>query len=179
MGDPTEENRPRPGTWRLTLDEGESLEVSRVPGSEGSGAEIELRLPAWRATDLAQVLDSYTRLTALALEASAVSVTEHSLARALRDAAAAATGREIQGERPTRISTAGRLKAMAQLQEFRPDFSHSKLVSVIDAAAWWLDAGQDFMASDLLDAVVDEEHGLALQRTLVGANTPGPAGSTA
>ena len=171
MGDLSNRSRSGPETWRLVLDEGEALEVRLTAGS-GLCADIELRLPAWRAADLARVLEAYSRLTAVVTEASAVSGTEQSLARALRDAAVVASGRQIQDAAPSRVGTAGRLKAMAQLQRARPDFSHSKLVSVIDAAAWWLDAGQDFMASDLLDAVVTEEHGIALHRILVGAQAP-------
>jgi hypothetical protein len=171
MGDLSKQGRPRPETWRLVLDEGEALEV-RLIDSSGVGGDIELRLPAWRAVDLALVLEAYSRLTAVVTEATAVSGTEQSLARALRDAAVVASGRQAQDAGPSKVSTAGRLKAMAQLQKFRPDFSHSKLVSVIDAAAWWLDAGQDLMASDLLEAVVTEEDGIALHRTLVGVEAP-------
>ena len=56
---------------------------------------------------------------------------------------------------------------MAVLQEARPELSHSKLVAIIDAAAWWLDDGMDLMAMDLLSAV-DESVGAALYFTLLG-----------
>lgn len=170
MSDPTEQRRSAPDAWRIVLDEGEQLRVRPAP--PGARAEVELRLPASRAVDLAGVLAAYTRMAALMAESSAISGTEDSLARALKDAAVVATGRQPAEEGDLRVTTTGRLRAMALLQEVRPQFSHSKLVSVIDAAAWWLEAGQDFMASDLLDAVADEEHGSVLHRTLLQGDAP-------
>ena len=68
---------------------------------------------------------------------------------------------------PSKIAHGDRLKAMAVLQEARPELSHSKLVAIIDAAAWWLDDGRDYMAMDLL-TTVDESVGAALCFTLLG-----------
>ena len=43
---------------------------------------------------------------------------------------------------------------MAVLQEAWPELSHSRLIAIIDAAAWLLDGDRDHMAMDLLNTDV-------------------------
>ena len=166
MTDPTHDQVQDRPPWRLVLDEGERLEVRSVQPDAGNSPVVTLVLPAWRAADLGHVLDAYTRLSAIIDGVRQVSAVESSLARALADASAVARGTEVAGTR-SKIVTGDRLKAMAVLQDARPELSHSKLVAIIDAAAWWLDNGMDLMAMDLL-STVDENVGAALYFTLLG-----------
>jgi hypothetical protein len=153
----TQSHSPDPARWQLVLDEGEQLDVRLVPSSEPSGrADVEVRMSAMRADDLSRVLSGYSRIVAIMTEMSEVSSTENSLARGLHDAAAVARGTRSQPEPPTRVGSAERLKAMAVLQQARPELSHSKLMAVVDAAAWWLTDDEDDMAAELLDAVASE-----------------------
>src|SRR5690349_19980896 len=107
-------------------------------------------------------------------EPGGVSTTAHSLARGSRDAAAVARGTRSEPVAPTRIGLAQRLKAMAVLQQARPELSHSRLMAVVDAAAWWLTDDEDDMAMDLLDAVTPEAASTAYF-TLLGRDKPGSA----
>lgn len=150
MTHPTDADTPDPAGEQLRLDEGEILEL------RPDAADIVLRLPATRAYDLSRVLDAYTGLLDLASAAATVSSTEQSLARSLRDAAARAG---YDGPAPwtsTRVDSAGRLRAMAQLQARRSDLSHSTVVAIVDAAAWLVDRDQDYDVTGLLDAVADQ-----------------------
>jgi len=168
---PTERARKDGGPWRLILDEGDGLEVRLLPPTGDPASDernVELRLPPWRAYDLSRVLAAYSQMTALVVDATQVSSTEESLARALADASALATGREAAAPPASMIDAAARMKTMSLLQRLRPGFSHSKVVSIVDAAAWWLDNGKDFIASDLLEAVATEQYGPALYLTLLG-----------
>jgi hypothetical protein len=60
---------------------------------------------------------------------------------------------------------------MAVLQEARPELSHSRLVAIIDAAAWWLNEDMDYMALDLLNTV-EESVGTTVYFTLLGRAAP-------
>jgi hypothetical protein len=175
VSNPTETHPREPAGWRLVLDEGEQLDVRLVPSAEPSGqAAVEVRMSAMRADDLSRVLTGYSRVVAIMSETSEVSSTEESLARGLRDAAAVARGTRVEPAPPTRIGSAARLKAMAVLQQARPDLSHSKLMAVVDAAAWWLTDDEDGMALDLLDAVTSDA-GSTAYFTLLGREKPGSA----
>jgi hypothetical protein len=175
VSNPTETHPPDPASWRLVLDEGEQLDVRLIPSSEPSGrADVEVRMSAMRADDLSRVLGGYSRIAAIMSETSEVSSTEGSLARGLRDAAAVARGPRSEPVPPTRIGSAQRLKAMAVLQQARPDLSHTKLMAVVDAAAWWLTDDEDSMAMDLLDAVTPDA-GSTAYFTLLGRDKPGSA----
>ena len=166
--DPVQEQQP----WRLVLDEGDRLEVQPTGESESGRAEVALFMPAWRAADLSRVMDAYSRMAAIFTSISEVSGTESSLARALRDAADAASGGAEVPPGRSKIGGGHRLKAMAVLQDARPELSHSRLVAIIDAAAWWLDEGMDNMAIELLSAV-DERIGTAVYCALAGRPAPG------
>jgi hypothetical protein len=175
MTDPTHDDRPDPSTWRLLLDEGDGLEVRLAARSKESTSEppdIRLWLSAGRAYDLSRVLRAYNRMVAIFTEASQVSGTEESLARALGDAAAAAVGRSGTPPEPSKVGSGERLKAMAVLQEARPELSHSTLLAIVDAAAWWLDNDKDHMATDLLEAVAPGDVAQQLYTTLLNWEPP-------
>jgi hypothetical protein len=61
---------------------------------------------------------------------------------------------------------------MAVLQKARPELSHSKLMAVVDAAAWWLTDDEDGLAMDLLDAVASDGVGSVAYVTLLGRDKP-------
>jgi hypothetical protein len=176
MTDPTQAHGQEQAPWRLVLEEGEQLEVrtaDSIPTSQASRSAVVLSMPAWRAADLARVMDAYSRISAIFAETSEVSGTESSLARALSDAAAAATGADDPPTaEPARVGHRGRLKAMAMLQKARPELSHGKLIAIVDAAARWLDDDMDHMAMDLLNTI-DDDQGMALYFTLLGRSSTG------
>jgi len=58
-----------------------------------------------------------------------------------------------------------------------PELSHSAVVSVIDAAAWWLEIGRDYMAMDLLQVVVPDP-GTLPYSILIGHDRPQPPPSS-
>jgi hypothetical protein len=122
-------------------------------------------------------LSAYGRITAVVDESSQVSGTEDSLAQALRQASALARANQARPPAPrpptTIIGEPQRLKAASQLQHLRPELSHSAAVSVIDAAAWWLEIGRDYMAVDLLQVVVPDA-GTLPYSTLIGHDLPQP-----
>ena len=173
MTNPTDGLPPEPTSWRLILDEGDGMEVrlsERAAGEPGP-SEVALFMSAARASDLGAVLDAYSRIMTIAQAAGEVSGTEDSLQRALRDAAHAATGRSASTRQPRKITDGARLKAMGLLQQARPELSHSRLVSIVDAAAWWLNDDMDHMAMDLLGAV-HERTATTVYLTLLGRSTP-------
>ena len=175
MTDPTHADRQDQAPWRLALDEGERLEVRLAAGSPErltGQPEVVLAMPAWRAADLGRVMDAYTRIAAIFTEASQVNGVEASLARALGDAAAAARGEDKASRTDSKVEARHRLRAMAVLQEARPELSHSKLISIIDAAAWWLHQGLDDMALELL-TTVEETVGTTVCLTLLGRTADG------
>ena len=175
MTDPTDVTSS--ARWRLRLSDGDTIELRPAPES-GDGqrqSEIVLTMPAWRANDLATVLDRYARIARIFQESSDV-WTEDSLVHGLRDASAAATGTSgaAPGE-PARVGAVERGRAMVQLQQARPDLTHDQLVAVVDAAAWWFDNGEDYKVTDLLDSVLpDDGASGAVYLTLLG---PGRGGS--
>ncbi len=135
---------------------GDSLEVQPARASgEGDGKpEIMLTMPAWRAHDLATVLDRYGRIARIFQERSDV-WTEDSL---VRDAAAAVNGPStVRPQRPSRVGDAERGRAMVHLQNARPELTHAQMAAVVDAAAWWFDNGEDDKVVNLLDAVATDE----------------------
>jgi hypothetical protein len=158
-----------PRSWRLILDESEQLQV-RATDSADSPA-VTLTMSAARANDLSLVLHNYTRIVSIFQETSEVSSTEDSLARGLRDAAAAARGTASAPAEPTKVTDGARVKAMEILQQSRPNLTHSALVAVVDAAVWWLEDEMDYNAMDLLGAV-DDEVGTAAYFTLIGHPVP-------
>jgi hypothetical protein len=157
MTDPTDVTSSE--HWRLRLDDGDTLEIQPArDSSEGDGKpEIVLTLPAWRAHDLATVLDRYGRIARIFQEHSDV-WTEDSLVRGLRDAAAAVSGPSTaRPQRPSRVGDAERGRAMVRLQDARPELTHEQMAAVVDAAAWWFDNGEDDKVVDLLDAVATDD----------------------
>lgn len=167
MAEPTEDVRP--ARLRLVLDDGEVLELPLAPKAETGGSRVVLRLPATRAYDLSRVLDSYTAMVEMAAQASEVSGTEATLARALRDAAAAAGQRHGSPSAAGTVGEPARLQAMAELQAARPDLSHGSLIAVVDAAAAWVAQREDYHAAALLDAVAGEDGaGSQAYLTLIG-----------
>jgi len=171
---PTEREHAEQSEWDLVLDEGDRMQVRAQPGADGS---VTVSLSPARAYDLSLVLSAYGRITAVIDEASQVSGTEDSLARGLRQASALARADWPRPPAPrpptTIIGEPERLKATSQLQQLRPELSHSAAVSVIDAAAWWLEIGRDYMAMDLLQIVLPDA-GAVPYSTLIGRNLPEP-----
>jgi hypothetical protein len=165
MSNPTDPVRPVE-PWRLVLTEGELVEVRPAPTPD-TKPQIVLTLPPWRASDLSVTLDRYNRLAAIFAESSDI-MTEESLARALGDARAAATGPSDAVRPASKVGPAERGQAMVVLQQARSDLSHDKLVAIIDAAAWWLDNQQDYKATDLLEALVPAETGAEVYMILIG-----------
>jgi hypothetical protein len=119
---------------------------------------VVLRMPPWRAFDLAHVLRAYTRLVDVVSESSEVSGTEASLSRALLDAVNVA--RPAQDSAPTgpgKVTSGQRVRAMAVLQAHRPELDHTTLIALVDAAARWLDEPDgDEYAYALLGTVTDQ-----------------------
>jgi len=176
MTNPTDpSNGPR---LRLTLDDGELLEVDGSTIDDSGVPAIVLRLTPWRAHDLAHVLDTYTRVVEVMSRSSEVSGTEASLSRALFDAVSVlrpATGPESP---PLGKVTSGRRAlAMAVLQEHRPDLDHTALIAVVDAAAMWTDADEDYLVMSLLSAVGGEEAARPAYVALTGS-TSGAGGAS-
>lgn len=165
MAEPTDDVRR--GRLRLVLDDGEVLELATE--AESGASIVILRLPAARAYDLSRVLDSYTAMVELAGQASEVSGTEATLARALRDSAAAAGQRHGSTNSAGTVGEPARLQAMAELQAARPDLNHGSLIAVVDAAAAWVAQREDYHAAALLDAVAgDDGAGSQAYLTLIG-----------
>lgn len=156
MTDPTHAEPPDP-PWKLTLENGDRLEV-RPPAEIGGGKaepQVVLTLRPYRAVELGLVLDRYNRLAAIFAESSDI-WTEESLSRGLRDAPAAIRGDVTPQPSPSKVGVAERGMAMVMLQEARPELTHDQLVAVVDATAWWLDSDEDYKARDLLDSVASD-----------------------
>lgn len=174
MTNPTERGHAEQSEWDLVLDEGDRMLVRARPGADGS---VTVSLSPARAYDLSLVLTAYGRITSVVDESSQVSGTEDSLARGLRQASAVAGADRPRppAQRPptTIIGEPERLMATSQLQHLRPELSHSAAVSVIDAAAWWLEIGRDYMAMDLLQVVLPDA-GTLPYSTLIGHDLPQP-----
>ena len=174
MTNPTEREHAEQSEWDLVLDEGDRMQVRAQPGADGS---VTVSLSPARAYDLSLVLSAYGRITTVVDESSQVSGTEDSLARGLRQASALARADWPRPPAPrpptTIIGEPERLKATSQLQQLRPELSHSAAVSVIDAAAWWLEIGRDYMAMDLLQIVLPDA-GAVPYSTLIGHDLPQP-----
>ena len=149
------------------------MEVRLTEKSDGEPApfEVALFMSAARASDLSEVLGAYSRIVAISQKSAEVSSTEDSLQRALRDAARAVRGSERGATTPAKIGDGARLKAMEVLQQARPELNHSAVLSIIDAAVWWLNDNRDYMAMDLLTAV-HEDVGMTVYFTLLGRETP-------
>jgi hypothetical protein len=169
MSNPTDPDSPAE-PWRLTLTEGDLLEVRPAP-APGTAPQVVLTLPPWRATDLSATLDRYNRIAAIFAESSDI-MTEESLARALGDARAAATGRSDGVRAASKVGPAERGRAMVVLQRARPELSHDKLVAIVDAVSWWLDNQQDYKATDLLQALVPDEVSGEVYLTLLDWKPP-------
>ena len=179
MTEPTDDDLQEPPGLRLVLDDGEVLELHPGADPEVGGSAVTLRLPLARANDLSRVLDSYTAMVELAAQASEVSGTEATLARALRDAAAAAGQRHGSPSAAGTVGEPARLQAMAELQAARPDLSHGSLIAVVDAAAAWVAQREDCHAAALLDAVAgDDGAGSQAYLTLIGYDRMPAQGET-
>ena len=170
MTDPTHARDPHPEPWRLVLTEGDLIEVRPAP-APGTAPQIVLTLPPWRAWDISTTLHRYNRLAAIFAETSDIS-TEDSLARGLADARAAAVGPPETPSPTNKVGPVERGDAMVILQQARPELSHDKLTAIVDAVAWWLDNGEDYKASDLLEALVPTEVGGQAYLALVGWRQP-------
>ena len=137
MTNPTGNERNNVPRLRLTLDNGELLEVDGSTVDDSGVPTVVLRLTPWRAHDLAHVLDTYTRLVEVMSRSSEVSGTEESLSRALLDA--------VSLLRPTngpeslslgKVTSGRRAMAMAVLQEHRPDLDHTALIAGRPGGRW-------------------------------------------
>jgi hypothetical protein len=172
MTDPTDDIPPEPRQWRLVLDEGETLEVRPADRPDEPGpAAVVLFMSANRAADLSEVLGAYSRVSEIMHDVTQVSVTEESLQRGLMDAARAVKGTLHAARTPTTISDGAKLAAMDVLQAARPELTHSAVVAIIDAAAWWLADDKDHRAMDLLTAV-QADVGMSVYFTLLDRPTP-------
>jgi hypothetical protein len=161
--------------WWLALDDGEHLAVDDPAADDER--PVRLRLPAWRARDLALVLDAYTRMVVLVSEAAEVSGTEAPLASALRAAADACRDRPAAASHATRaVSSGDRLRAMAAVQAVRPTLTHIALIGVVDAAVRWLDDGEPDLAAGLLEATAGEDAGRRAWEVLQGVDRPSDPG---
>jgi hypothetical protein len=179
MTNPTGNERNDRPRLRLTLDNGELLEVDGSTVDDSGVPAVVLRLTPWRAHDLAHVLETYTRLVDVLSRSSEVSGTEESLSRALFDA--------VDLLRPAgepvspglgKVTSGRRARAMAVLQEHRPDLDHTTLIAVVDAAAMWTDADEDYLVMSLLIAVGGDEAAGAAYLVLTGIDQRRPpAGS--
>ena len=90
--------------FRLTLPGGEVVEVPGTTmvdedGENGRSPVVLLRLPAYRAHDLAHMLDRMARIDAILNEADDVVLDESELAEALNRAAKEAGGYDCPAER--------------------------------------------------------------------------------
>lgn len=166
---PTSDQRACPR--RLELDGGEILDLNETPTGTGW---VQLRIPAMRALDLAEVLTTYDRMVSLVLAAADVSTTEESLARALRDIGGVVRGKPATKPAGSRSVTAeSRLLAMAMLQEIKPGLSHTALVGVVDAAARWIEEEEHDFALGVVEAAAGEQMAPALWTTLLGQRQGG------
>ena len=169
MTNPIEHDHQEPQKWRLVLDNSERLEAR--PAADVGDPAVTLSMSPARAADLGDVLDGYTRMAAIFDEVSQVSSTEENLARALRDAAAAAKGAKSGPTTKMKVTDGNRLRALEILQGSRAELSHSALLTIVDSAARWLDEDMDYQAMDLLSAI-DDEVGTAVYFTLIGHPMP-------
>jgi Transposase IS116/IS110/IS902 family len=100
-------------------------------------------------------------------DTTVVSGTEAALSSALRG------GRLLVEERRSaggRVGTGARLRAMAVLQEARPELTHAALLGVVDGAAAWLDQDEDDLAAGLMEAAGGEAAGRRAWRQLVDSD---------
>jgi hypothetical protein len=146
--------------FRVVLDDGEVIESTggRIQPrySDIAVPELVLRMPAARAHWLAHLLDEWSRALGLS-PPKGWGPAERTLGRTL-EAAAAALG-DVDAMRCTArvfdgVSAPQRLAAAAVLAEREPDLTAVQRISVVDAAARWLneEAG-DQLALGLLTAV--------------------------
>lgn len=165
-------SRPPAVPVRLLLDFGESVEVdgSTVfdPVADGPVPAVVLRMPRHRAAWFGAVLDAYTRMCRLAgVELDAA---EAGPAWALRHAAASAGHVDTVRPRPAGRVTSGRRMNAAAVLRSSEDLDDATTVAVIDAAAWWLDSGDDEYAYALLGAVTDGVTQLRAYGALLGTS---------
>ena len=173
---PTQDRPARPPR-RIELDSGEILDLDEVlTGDAAESGYVQLRMPAVRALDLAEVLRAYGRIVGLVSAAAEVSSTEDSLATALRDSGRAARGERaaMSAERsPSAVTAGSRLLAMAMLQQTKPALSHTALVGIIDAAARWIEEDEHDFALGVVEAAAGEQLAPTLWLTLLGQHAPG------
>lgn len=172
MTDPTNHPAPEPPPWRLTLENGDRLEVAPPEDIGGAKSEprVVLTLRPYRAMELGRVRDRYNRLASIFAETSDI-WTEESLSRGLRDAPAAMGGEAAAQPSPSTVGAAERGRAMVALQQARPELTHDQLVAVVDATAWWLDSDEDYKARDLLESVASKA-GTEVYMTLLDWKPP-------
>ena len=83
---------------RLELDGGEILDLNETLTGNGW---VQLRMPAMRALDLAEVLTAYDRMVSLVLAAAEVSTTEESLPGHCATSAVSSAGTPLRSRRPS------------------------------------------------------------------------------
>ena len=106
---------------------------------------------------------------------SEVSGTEESLSRGLYDAAELLTlGAGRESVPLGKVTSGRRLRAMAVLQEHRPDLDHGQLIAVVDVAAMWTDEDEDYLVTDLLRAIGGDEVAGAAYLALTGIDRGQP-----
>jgi hypothetical protein len=159
MTNPTD---PVPDRFRLGLDDGEVVEVdgSTIMDADAGKAvpAVLVRMPGFRAHDLAHALDQLTRVGAIVAGGELVA-NEARLSWAL-DAAAAVLGDRsalrCAARVAERVTSGQRMRAAAVLQE-RAGFAVLTLVAVVDAAARWVDEDGHEYAIALLEATTDAD----------------------
>lgn len=171
------------GRFRVVLDHGDVVEAGGGDPQPGAAPPaVVLRMTAARAHDLAHVLEDWSRVALVYTTLRSTVVTERELSRTL-DVAAAALGDPGALRGAARVSESvsapQRLAAVAVLQEREERLSALQRLSVVDAAARWLDddAG-DELAYALLDAVCSNPSTTGHVYLALITPSPGDAAST-
>jgi hypothetical protein len=119
---------------------------------------VVVRVPGFRAHDLAHGLDRLTRVGSIVAGGELVA-NESRLSWAL-DAAAAAVGDRsalrCAARVAERVTSGQRLRAAAELRQ-RLDFDAVTLIAIVDAAARWVDEDGHEYAITLLEASTDAD----------------------
>jgi hypothetical protein len=177
MTNPTDD--PAARRLRIELDEGEVLEIDGSTiydrGAQRGVPVVVLRLPSFRAHALSHVLSIWTQLVDLVEEVRHISGTEDSLARGLHEAAAVLDDPAALADslyRHSTVRSGERLAAMGELQHARSDLTHSELIAVVDAAAWWVDQDDHEEVWALFSAVVGHRQAQAAYDALTRLPRP-------
>ena len=161
--------------FRLAMGDGEVVEVDgSTVLDEDSGLPapaVVLRMPVWRAHALGHVLAEWTAIADLFDGTSRPTLAEGDLAWALYAASGAAGDPEADveaGNEPTKVTSGQRAAAAAVLRDQGGLATHA-LISVVDAAAWWVDQhkGHSYAKSLLAAVTRDDDIAAAAYLALV------------